>query len=94
MAGGAPFLEGRWRTFAGRPGEIDPLQFFDTASAGRESLELLLATYGVEQVVFGTDHPVIDWTTVRSAVHALGQGVVDLVAGRNPARALDLNGGG
>lgn len=94
MAGGAPFLEGRWRTFAGRPGEIDPHQFFDTASAGRESLELLLATYGVEQVVFGTDHPVIDWTTVRSAVHALGQGVVDLVAGRNPARALDLNGGG
>ncbi|MGN6379363.1 MAG: amidohydrolase family protein [Gaiellales bacterium] len=94
MAGGAPFLEGRWRTFAGRPGEIDPHQFFDTASAGRESLELLLATYGVEQVVFGTDHPVIDWTTVRSAVHALGAGVVELVAGRNPARALDLNGGG
>jgi predicted TIM-barrel fold metal-dependent hydrolase len=93
MAGGAPFLEGRWRTFTGDPGEIDPNQFFDTASAGRESLELLLSTYGAEQVVFGTDHPVLDGDTVCAAVQALGQGVVDMVAGRNTARALNGNGG-
>jgi predicted TIM-barrel fold metal-dependent hydrolase len=93
MAGGAPFLEGRWRTFAGSPGEIDPNLFFDIASARREALELLLATYGVEQVVFGTDHPVVDWAGVRTAVRALGEHVEELVAGRNPARALDLNGG-
>jgi 6-methylsalicylate decarboxylase len=93
MAGGAPFLEGRWRTFAGRAGEIDPNLFFDTASARREALELLLATYGAEQVVFGTDHPVIDWAGVRTAVRDLGENVEELVAGRNPARALDLNGG-
>jgi predicted TIM-barrel fold metal-dependent hydrolase len=93
MAGGAPFLEGRWRTFAGSPGDIDRNQYFDTASAGRESLELLLSTYGAEQVVFGTDHPVLDGATVRGAVQALGEGVVDMLAGRNPARALNGDGG-
>jgi predicted TIM-barrel fold metal-dependent hydrolase len=93
MAGGAPFLEGRWRTFAGSPGEIDPNAFFDTASARREALELLLATYGVEQVVFGTDHPVLDGVGVSAAVAGLGENVAELVAGRNVARALDLNGG-
>jgi 6-methylsalicylate decarboxylase len=93
MAGGAPFLEGRWRTFAGCAGEIDPNAFFDTASARREALELLLATYGVEQVVFGTDHPVLDGAGVSAAVADLGENVAELVAGRNVVRALDLNGG-
>ena len=54
---------------------------------------MLLSTYGAEQVVFGTDHPVLAGDAVRAAVAALGEGVVELVAGRNAARALNRNGG-
>ena len=68
LAGGAPLLEHRWRVFSGEPGAIDPNLFFDTASSGREALELTLSTYGAEQVVYGSDHPVIAWEPTRRAV--------------------------
>ena len=34
--------------------------FFDTASYGRRALELCIETFGVEQLVFGSDAPVVD----------------------------------
>ena len=93
LAGGAPVLEHRWRVFSGEQGSIDPNLFLDTASAGREALELTLSTYGAEQVVYGSDHPVIAWEPTRRAVEALGLGAVDLMLEQNPARVLDPNGG-
>jgi predicted TIM-barrel fold metal-dependent hydrolase len=92
MAGGSPFLEGRYRTFAREPGRIDPNIFFDTASAQRLALDLAMATYGVEQIVYGTDIPVIDPAPVRGAVDTLGETVAELLRERNPARALDPTG--
>jgi predicted TIM-barrel fold metal-dependent hydrolase len=89
MAGGAPFLEGRYRTFAREPGRIDPNVFFDTASAQRLALDLAMATYGVEQIVYGTDIPVIDPAPVRGAVDTLGETVAALLREHNPARVLD-----
>jgi hypothetical protein len=59
MAGGAPFLEERWRAFSGETRAIDRNLYMDTASCGRLALECGLATYGVEQIVLGTDIPVI-----------------------------------
>jgi 6-methylsalicylate decarboxylase len=88
LAGGAPLLEHRWRVFSGEPGAIDPNLFFDTASSGREALELTLSTYGAEQVVYGSDHPVIDAYPTHRAVTALGSGVADLILEQNPARLL------
>ena len=86
MAGGAPFLEGRWRTFTGLAGGIDPNVFLDTASCQRLDLELALATYGAEQVVLGTDIPVI-------SPDPLGPPVIEAVCERNPGRLLNHQGG-
>jgi predicted TIM-barrel fold metal-dependent hydrolase len=91
MGGGAPFLEERWSTFAGGR-EIDRNVYLDTASSRRLAVELALATYGAEQVVYGTDVPVIDPAGGRTAVRSLGAGAADLVYSENPMRLLDLNG--
>jgi predicted TIM-barrel fold metal-dependent hydrolase len=93
MAGGAPFLEGRWRTFTGRAGGIDPNVFLDTASCQRLDLELALATYGAEQVVLGTDIPVISPEPLLRSLEALGPPVLEALAERNPERVLNRQGG-
>jgi predicted TIM-barrel fold metal-dependent hydrolase len=93
MAGGAPFLEGRWRTFTGLAPGIDRNVFLDTASCQRLDLELALAAYGAEQVVLGTDVPVIDPGPLWRALDGLGPAIVEAVAERNPARALARQGG-
>jgi predicted TIM-barrel fold metal-dependent hydrolase len=93
MAGGAPFLEGRWRTFTGLAGGIDTNVFLDTASCQRLDLELALATYGAEQVVLGTDIPVISPDPVLRSLEGLGPPVVEAVGELNPGRVLNLNGG-
>jgi 6-methylsalicylate decarboxylase len=93
MAGGAPFLEGRWRTFTGLAGGIDPNVFLDTASCQRLDLELALAAYGAEQVVLGTDVPVIDPAPLMRTLEALGPFVGRAVAERNPERVLNHRGG-
>jgi predicted TIM-barrel fold metal-dependent hydrolase len=93
MGGGAPFLEGRWRTFSGLAGSIDRNVFLDTASCQRLDLELALAAYGAEQIVLGTDVPVIDPAPLLRTLDALGPAVFEAVAERNPARVLDHQGG-
>jgi 6-methylsalicylate decarboxylase len=93
MAGGAPFLEGRWRTFTGLAGGIDQNVFLDTASCQRLDLELALAAYGAEQVVLGTDVPVIDPAPLMRTLEALGPFVGRAVAERNPERVLNHRGG-
>ena len=93
MAGGAPFLEGRWRTFTGLAGGIDPNVFLDTAACQRLELELALATYGAEQVVLGTDIPVISPDPLLRSLEGLGPRVVEAVGEHNPCRVLNLNGG-
>jgi 6-methylsalicylate decarboxylase len=93
MAGGAPFLEGRWRTFSGLAGAIDRNVFLDTASCQRLDLELALAAYGAEQIVLGTDIPVIDPAPLLRSLDGLGPFVLEAVAERNPARVLATQGG-
>jgi 6-methylsalicylate decarboxylase len=93
LAGAAPQLEHRFRVFSGETPGIDPNIFFDTASYGREAIELTLSSYGAEQVVYGTDHPVIAPDATRRAVDGLGSGAAELILDRNPARLLNQNGG-
>jgi predicted TIM-barrel fold metal-dependent hydrolase len=89
MAGAAPFLEERWRVFSGETRAIDRNLFLDTASCGRLALECAMATYGVEQITFGTDIPVISPEPVVQALTATGPAALQAVTERNPLRLLD-----
>jgi hypothetical protein len=62
--------------------------FLDTASYGERALELALATYGVDNVVYGSDWPVIDSAPTLRAVRGFGQAVFDAVCRDNPSRLL------
>lgn len=89
LAGGAPFQLER---LASRGVEtrsvLRPNVFLDTASYGERALELSLATYGVAQLVYGSDAPVIDPEPTLRAVRSFGQAVEDAVCRENPARLL------
>ena len=89
MAGAAPFLEERWRAFSGETRAIDRNMYMDTASCGRLALECGMATYGVEQIVLGTDIPVISPLPLGRALTDLGAAVEDAVAHTNPLRLFD-----
>lgn len=91
MAGAAPFLEERWRVFSGETRAIDRNLFLDTASCGRLALECAMATYGVEQITFGTDIPVISPEPVTQALTAMGPAALEAVTERNPLRLLNPN---
>lgn len=62
--------------------------FFETSSYGRRALELCLATFGVRQLVYGSDVPVIDSKPTLDAVRAFGEAVADALCRENPARLL------
>ena len=88
LAGAAPFLEERWRVFSGETRAIDRNLFLETASAGRLALECAMATYGVEQIVFGTDIPVISPQPLQRALAELGPAAEAAVVEHNPRRLL------
>ncbi len=81
MAGGAPFQLERLRSRGDRS-EVPPNVYFDTASYGRNAIDLTVAAYGVERILFGSDAPVMD---PRTTIEALGN-LFDTLAGENPAR--------
>jgi predicted TIM-barrel fold metal-dependent hydrolase len=62
--------------------------FLDTASYGSRALELVLATYGVGQLVYGSDVPIVDPEPTLNSVRGFGQAVADAVCRENPARLL------
>jgi predicted TIM-barrel fold metal-dependent hydrolase len=93
LGGAAPFLEERWRVFSGETRAIDPNLYLETASAGRLALECTMATYGIEQIVFGTDIPVIDPAPLQQALTALGPAAEGAVTEHNPRRLLGTEGG-
>jgi hypothetical protein len=62
--------------------------FYDTSSYGRRALELCIETFGVHQLVFGSDVPVAAPEPTLRAVRAFGESVVQLVTSDNPSRLL------
>lgn len=86
LAGGAPFQFERWRSrgFDVR-GLLRPNLYFETASYGRRALELCLATFGVGQLLYGSDSPVIDPQPTLREVRRFGQAVADALLRDNPA---------
>jgi len=89
LAGGAPFQLERLRSrgVSGRDVMHENV-FFETSSYGNRALELCLATFGVSQLVFGTDVPVLDPEPGLDAVRGFGDAVADALCNQNPARLL------
>ena len=89
LAGGAPFQLERLRSrgVSGRDVLHDTI-FFEISSYGNRALELCLATFGVSQLVFGTDVPVLDPEPALDAVRGFGDAVADALCNQNPARLL------
>ena len=58
-----------------RVSAMHPNVYFDTSSYGRRALELCLSTFGVTQLVYGSDVPVIDARPTLEAVRGFGEAV-------------------
>jgi hypothetical protein len=90
LAGGAPFqLERLASRGIDTRGVLHPNVYLDTASYGERALDLSLSTYGVGQLVYGSDSPVIDSAPTLRSIRGFGQAVVDAVCRDNPARLLE-----
>ena len=89
LAGGGPFQLERLisRGISGR-GLLHENVFFETASYGRRALDLCLATFGVGQLLFGSDAPVIDPEPTLEAVRGFGDAVANALCNVNPTRLL------
>jgi len=89
LAGGGPFQLERLisRGVSGRD-LLHENVFFETASYGRRALELCLSTFGVGQLLFGSDAPVIDPQPTLDAVRGFGDAVADALCDQNPTRLL------
>jgi predicted TIM-barrel fold metal-dependent hydrolase len=87
LAGGAPIQLERFRT---RNIDVPPHAnvYFDIASYGQRALELCLSAYGVDQLVFGSDTPVLDPGLGLQALGGFGDAVLEAVCAENPTRVL------
>lgn len=89
LAGGGPFQLERLgsRGFDERSALLENV-YFETCSYGRRALELCLATYGVRQLVLGTDTPILAPQTALRTLVQFGEAVADTVSKENPKRLL------
>jgi hypothetical protein len=89
LAGGGPFqLERLASRGVDVRSSLHRNVFFDTASYGRRAIELCIETFGVHQLVYGSDLPVIDPEPTRRAIGGFGESVVQLITADNPSRLL------
>lgn len=89
LAGGAPFQHER---LAHRGADLrsllDPDVYFDTASYGRRAIELCIESFGIENLLYGSDVPVIDPAPTLAAVRGFGDAVARFLTVENPARLI------
>jgi predicted TIM-barrel fold metal-dependent hydrolase len=84
LAGGAPLQLERLAARGGPAGGVhDPLLFYDISSYGPRALEAMLHVVGGQQLVYGSDRPVVE-AIVPPADTALGHALLRV----NPARLL------
>jgi 6-methylsalicylate decarboxylase len=84
LAGGAPLHVERTAGRGGPAGAaFDPLVFYDTSSYGPRAIEAVGGVVGVDQLVYGSDRPV-----VAPREHGLGAAGDHALAAANPARLL------
>lgn len=89
LGGGGPFhLERLARRGVDVRSALDANTFFDVATHGRRAIELCVETFGVSQLVYGSDLPVIDPGPTLAAVRGFGEAVAHVLQSDTPARLL------
>jgi len=90
LAGGAPFHLERLalRSRLDVRSMLDPNVFLDVSTHGRRAIELCIETFGVEQLVYGSDAPVVDPAPTLRAVRGFGDSVAHLILHVNPEKLL------
>jgi 6-methylsalicylate decarboxylase len=89
LAGGGPFqLERMAARGVDERAAMLPRVWFDTSTYGRRALDLVLSTFGVDPMIFGSDIPVVDPGAGIDAVRSFGEAVAAAVFSANPDRLL------
>jgi hypothetical protein len=89
LGGGGPFqLERLARQGVDVRSALDPNTFFDVSTHGRRAIELCIQTFGVGQLVYGSDTPVVDSGATLDAVRGFGDAVTHVLQSETPARLL------
>jgi hypothetical protein len=89
LAGGGPFqLERLARRGIDVRSALDPNTFFDVSTHGRRAIELCAETFGVGQLVYGSDTPVVDSRPTLDAVRGFGDAVRHVLQSDTPSRLL------
>jgi 6-methylsalicylate decarboxylase len=89
LAGGGPFqLERLARRGVDVRSALDPNTFFDVSTHGRRAIELCIQTFGVGQLAYGSDTPVVDPASTLDAVRGFGDAVTHVLQSDTPTRLL------
>jgi hypothetical protein len=89
LGGGGPFqLERLARRGIDVRSVLDPNTFFDVSTHGRRAMELCIETFGVAQLAYGSDTPVVDSRPTLDAVRGFGDAVTHVLQSDTPSRLL------
>jgi len=89
LAGGGPFqLERLARRGIDVRSALDPNTFFEVSTHGRRAIELCVQTFGVSQLAYGSDTPVVDSRPTLDAVRGFGDAVRHVLQSDTPTRLL------
>jgi len=89
LAGGGPFqLERLARRGVDVRSALDPNTFFEVSTHGRRAIELCVETFGVGQLAYGSDTPVVDSRPTLDAVRGFGDAVTHVLQSDTPTRLL------
>lgn len=89
LAGGGPFqLERLARRGVDVRSALDPSTYFEVSTHGRRAIELCIETFGVSQLAYGSDVPVVDPAPTLAAVRGFGDAVAHVLQIETPAALL------
>ena len=89
LGGGGPFqLERLARRGIDVRSVLDPNTFFEVSTHGRRAMELCIETFGVGQLAYGSDTPVVDSQPTLDAVRGFGDAVTHVLQSDTPSRLL------
>ena len=89
LAGGGPFqLERLARQGLDVRSTLDPNTFLEVSTHGRRAIELCIETFGVDQLAYGSDTPVVDSQPTLEAVRGFGDAVMHVLQSDTPGRLV------
>jgi hypothetical protein len=89
LGGGGPFqLERLARRGVDVRSALAANTFFEVSTHGRRAIELCVETFGVGQLAYGSDTPVVDPRPTLDAVRGFGDAVMHVLQSDTPSRLL------